>query len=155
MANRPAFICELDKDKLIDTQVGFVDTFNYAVRAIDNLKGGKNCTVDWTIDDHPVINVDIPDNVGEGGGGGGYGKVVEDVTEDTQDNKDGLKIWYTDSTDSFIPFPGSSTSALAVTDVDIVNGKDIYVTYSNGNHNTRYMPNALSSLSRSYNTGYD
>ena len=82
MANRPAFLCELDKGKLIDTQVGFVDTFNYAVRAIDNLKGGKNCTVDWTIDDHPVINVDIPDNAGNGGGGG-YGKVVENVTEDT------------------------------------------------------------------------
>lgn len=81
MANRPAFLCELEKDKFIGGQVGFVDTFNYAVRAIDNLKGGKNCTVDWTIDDHPVINVDIPES--EGGGGGGYGKVVEDVTEDT------------------------------------------------------------------------
>ena len=43
----------------------------------------------------------------------------------------------------------------AVSDVDIVNGKDIYVTYTNGGSNTRYMPNALSSLSRSYNTGYD
>ena len=39
MANRPATLCELDKGKLIDTQDGFVDTFNFAVRAIDNLKG--------------------------------------------------------------------------------------------------------------------
>lgn len=71
MANKPASLCELEKGKLIDTQQGFVDTFNFAVNAINNLEGGKNCEVDWTIPDHPVINVDIPETEGSGGGGGG------------------------------------------------------------------------------------
>ncbi len=70
MANRPGFLCELQKGKLIDTQPGFADTFNYAVRSIDNLKGGRNCKVDRTVPDCPVINVDIdiPDSPGGGGG---------------------------------------------------------------------------------------
>ena len=69
MANRPGFLCELQKGKLIDTQPGFADTFNYAVRSIDNLKGGRNCKVDRTVPDCPVINVDIPDSPGGVGGG--------------------------------------------------------------------------------------
>lgn len=78
MANRPNLLCELEKGKLVDTQAGFVDTFNFAVAAIDNLEGGKNCTVDWTLPDHPVINVELPES--ETGGGGGIG--VYDVVDD-------------------------------------------------------------------------
>lgn len=107
MADRPPFLCELDKNKLIDTQVGFVDTFNYAVRAIDNLEGGKNCTVDWTTPDHPIINVDIPESDSGGGGGGSGGGVdgVEDVTWDSTNEQ--LKVSYTDPTknDSYIDIP--------------------------------------------------
>lgn len=103
MANRPAFLCELDKGKLIDTQIGFVDTFNYAVRAIDNLEGGKNCKVDWSIPDHPVINVDIPDE-GSGGDGGGGGGNVEDVTSETYQGGESIDVKYADgSPDGHIP----------------------------------------------------
>lgn len=71
MANRPPNLCELEKGKLIDTQQGFADTFNWAVRSIDNLKGGRNCSVDRTIPDQPVINVDIPEQSPGGSGGSG------------------------------------------------------------------------------------
>lgn len=145
MANRPPFLCNLEKGKFVTGQTGFVDTFNWAVRAIDNLEGGKNCTIDWTIDDHPVINVDLPEGAGGGSGGGDYGKVVEDVTEDTQDDKDGLKILYTDGDDSFIPFPTLSAGTY-VSDVDVeahsggsVNDK-IVVEYSDGTENKRTIP---------------
>lgn len=79
MANRPGFLCELQKGKLIDTQPGFADTFNYAVRSIDNLEGGRNCKVDRTIPDCPVINVDIPDSPG----GVGVGAVEFTGTDST------------------------------------------------------------------------
>ena len=75
MANRPASLCNLEKDKFIGGQVGFVDTFNWAVRSIDNLEGGMNCEVDWTLPDHPVINVDIPYSLS----GGGVNQAVADV----------------------------------------------------------------------------
>lgn len=109
MANRPPFLCELDKDKLIDTQVGFVDTFNWAVQAIDNLEGGKNCTIDWSLPDHPVINVDIPKSGGSGGGSGGEGGRVDDVTvvsHDISSLNDKIKVDYVDGTSKTedIPF---------------------------------------------------
>lgn len=80
MANRPAQLCELQKGKFIDSQQGFVDTFNWAVRAIDNLEGTGKVKVDWTIDDRPTIT--MAEN-SDSDGGGGYGKVVEDVTSET------------------------------------------------------------------------
>ena len=109
MADRPPFLCELDKNKLIDTQVGFVDTFNYAVRAIDNLEGGKNCTVDWTTPDHPIINVELDEDE-EGGGGSGSVDAVYDVLSAVDENDlSGITIQYTDDRgDKFIPFPSLS-----------------------------------------------
>ena len=77
MANRPPFLCELEKGKFVDTQFGFVDTFNWAVRAIDNLEGGKNCEVEWVDDDHPVINVDLPEDFTEGGGAANISAVYD------------------------------------------------------------------------------
>lgn len=107
MADRPPFICELDKDRLIDTQVGFVDTFNYAVRAIDNLEGGKNCEVDWTIPDHPIINVEIPES--DESGGTPDISAVYDVTETTSGSSSGITIEYVDArADKFIAFPQAS-----------------------------------------------
>ena len=82
MANRPTPLCELEKGKFVGGQKGFVDTFNYAVRSIDNLSGGKNCTVDRTIPDHPVINVDIPEDAFDSGGGGG-GEITMVGTDST------------------------------------------------------------------------
>ena len=106
MADRPPFLCELDKGKLIDTQVGFVDTFNYAVRAIDNLEGGKNCSVDWTIPDHPVINVELDDD----GGGSPDVSAVKDVVPSTSGSQSGIEVQYVDArTETFIPIGGSVT----------------------------------------------
>ena len=84
MANKPAQLCQLQKGKFVDFQQGFVDTFNWAVSAIANLKGGENCEVTWTTDDHPTIDctaVEGDDPVGgggggEGGGGGGGGNPI-------------------------------------------------------------------------------
>lgn len=39
---KPAILCKLEKKKLIDTQEGFVDTFNWMVDYINNLKGDKD-----------------------------------------------------------------------------------------------------------------
>lgn len=116
MADRPPFLCELDKNKLIDTQVGFVDTFNYAVRAIDNLEGGKNCTVDWTTPDHPIINVELDDDE-EGGGSGGEVSAVYDVVASTSGSQSGIEIQYVDARpESFIPFTGGSGVSFIGTD---------------------------------------
>lgn len=110
MADRPPFLCELDKNKLIDTQVGFVDTFNYAVRAIDNLEGGKNCTVDWTTPDHPIINVELDDDE-EGGGSGGEVSAVYDVVSSTSGSQSGIEIQYVDArTETFIPITGGAVT---------------------------------------------
>ena len=57
MAIKPGVLCTLRKDKLIDTQNGFVDTFNWVVSAVNNLKGGENCEVNWTAPDIPQIEV--------------------------------------------------------------------------------------------------
>lgn len=64
MADKPAQLCHLEKGKLVDTQQGFVDTFNWAVNAIDNLSGGQNCEVSWPLPDHPTIDVNAtePEN---------------------------------------------------------------------------------------------
>lgn len=129
MANRPATLCELEKGKLIDTQQGFVDTFNFAVRAIDNLKGGKNCTVDWTIPDHPVIDVDIPETESGGGGGDGGGN-VEDVTSETYQGGESIKVEYADgSADGHIPL-----SFVKDVSSETYQGEPaLKVEYSNGN----------------------
>lgn len=104
MANKPAFFCELQKDKFVGGQKGFVDTFNWATQAINNLEGGKNCTVDWTIPDHPIINVEATEGGGSGGGGGGGGGNVEDVSSETYQGGESLKIEYADgSADKHIP----------------------------------------------------
>ena len=75
MADKPAKLCELKKGKVLGGQKNFCDTFNWVVQSLNNLKGGKNCTVEWTTPDHPEINVDCEDGNDdfEGGGGGGSG----------------------------------------------------------------------------------
>lgn len=67
MATKPGVLCTLQKDKLIDTQQGFVDTFNWVVASMDNLKGGQNCEVSWPAPDTPQI--DTKNSESEGGGG--------------------------------------------------------------------------------------
>lgn len=62
MAARPQVLCKLEKGKVIDAQSGFVDTFNWMVDFINNLRGegeeiagNSDLRVDRTVDDHPVI----------------------------------------------------------------------------------------------------
>lgn len=128
MATKPAQICQLQKGKLVDTQKGFVDTFNWAVQAIANLDGGENCEVTWPTDDHPTIDVSIDDSTSDSGGG--IEAAVYDVVEGTQEDVDGISVQYTDDrVDTFIPFPDLS----AVYDVtaDTQDNKDgITISYT-------------------------
>lgn len=71
MADKPAQLCQLKKGVFVDDQVGFVDTFNWAVNAIANLEGGEKCDVTWPLPDHPQIDVDVEKESGGGGGGAG------------------------------------------------------------------------------------
>ena len=67
---RPAILCHLQKGKMIDAQVGFVDTFNWMVDYINNLRGDKdNIEIRNPTGINPVVQFvgEIP----EGGGGGG------------------------------------------------------------------------------------
>ena len=59
MAAKPAQLCRLKKGKLIDVQEGFVDTFNWMVDFISNLKCDKDTglKLDTTISDKPVIKL--------------------------------------------------------------------------------------------------
>ena len=109
MATKPAQICQLQKGKLVDTQKGFVDTFNWAVQSIANLKGGENCDVSWPTDDHPTIDCTAKEGEGGEGGEGGGGGNVDDVSivprEDDETN-DKIKVDYADGTskEEDIPF---------------------------------------------------
>lgn len=56
MSTRPATLCKLQKNKLIDSNEGFVDTYNWMVDFINNLKGDDNfIDVDKSTSDHPKI----------------------------------------------------------------------------------------------------
>lgn len=114
------------------------------MQSIANLKGGENCEVSWPTDDTPTIDCNSSEESG-GGGGGDLGKVVRDVTEDVQDDKDGIKVLYTDNNESFIPFP-SLSGAGKVDDVSIVphspsNIEDrLSILYADGTDKTENIP---------------
>lgn len=55
--NRPGVLCHLTKEKLIDVQQGFVDTFNWMVDFINNIQGDKGIEVDKSMSDHPIIKL--------------------------------------------------------------------------------------------------
>ena len=53
---RPALLCHLQKGKMIDTQEGFVDTFNWMVDYINNLRGdGDNIDIENPVGTNPVV----------------------------------------------------------------------------------------------------
>ena len=109
MATKPAQICQLQKGKLIDTQKGFVDTFNWVAQSVANLDGGENCKVSWPTDDHPTI--DCTAKEGEGGGSfeGSVDAVYDVLSAVDENDVSGLTIQYTDDReDKFIPFPSLS-----------------------------------------------
>ena len=93
----------LQKGKLIDTQQGFTDAFNFVYENLHGLKGGQGVDIDKSLDGAWQINAD--ENAGENEGGGN-GAGVYDVIEDSQEDRDGITIQYTDDrADSFRPFP--------------------------------------------------
>ena len=69
MANRPAQLRYLQKDKAIGAHTGFVETWNWLLSSFNNLKGGKGVKLEWKSVDHPVIELDENDGDGDGGGG--------------------------------------------------------------------------------------
>ena len=101
MAIKPGVLCTLQKDKLIDSQEGFVDTFNWIVASVNNLKGGQNCEVNWVAPDTPQIDAEATESEEGGGGGGGN---VDDVTSETYQGGESIKVEYADgSADGHIP----------------------------------------------------
>ncbi len=60
MAAKPPILCKLKKGQLIDVQEGFVDTFNWMVDYINNLKcsADTGLKLDTTISDKPEIKPD-------------------------------------------------------------------------------------------------
>lgn len=64
---RPGVLCKLQKGKLIDVQEGFVETFNWMVDYINNLKGDdKNIQLDNPATTNPVIKFIGDDSGGDG-----------------------------------------------------------------------------------------
>lgn len=82
MAAKPAQLCRLKKGQLIDVQEGFVDTFNWMVDFINNLKCDKDTglKIDTTISDKPVIKLADAGKKKEGQ------EVVVNVEYDTADH---------------------------------------------------------------------
>lgn len=143
MATKPAQICQLQKGKLVDTQKGFVDTFNWAVQAIANLDGGENCEVTWPTDDHPTIDVSIDDSTSDSGGG--IEAAVYDIVKDMQNDVEGLSIIYTDDrADNFIPLSSGGIIALTADSNNVSAQFDAanqdYLTYTSCDGTTVDVP---------------
>ena len=79
-------------------------------QSLNNLKGGKNCTVDWDAPDKPTINVNLPE--GATGGNGSQGimavyDVVESSSGSGSQTQNGIEIQYVDDREpKFIPTGG-------------------------------------------------
>lgn len=94
MSLRPGTLCKLEKGKLIDSQQGFVDTFNWMVDFIENLKGdGSRIEVDRSMSDAPVVRY-----VDEEDGSGGTEYVAGDDTNivftPKSDGKVAVDVYY-------------------------------------------------------------
>ena len=58
MPGKPNILRKLDKGKAIDTQIGFVDTFNWLVDFVGNLRGAGRVRIDGAALGRPVISLD-------------------------------------------------------------------------------------------------
>ena len=133
---QPAPLCQLERDKFIGNQKGFVDTFNWVVQAVDNLEGGKNCKVDWALDGHPVINVEVPEGGGGGGGGSPSVSAVFDVVSSTSGSQSGIEIQYVDDrAETFIPFPSGGSVTFRGTDLTVTSAANAFNINSASNSN--------------------
>lgn len=107
MANKPGVLCTLQKDRLIDTQPGFVDTFNWLVAAVNNLKGGQNCDVSWPAPDTPQIDANAPEGGGSTGGGVG---AVQFTGTDGVAGSAGSAFTFASASDSNVVVTASGTT---------------------------------------------
>ena len=137
MADRPAQICQLKKGKFLVGQQGFVDTFNWAVQSIANLKGGENCEVSWTLPDHPTIDVTVSDEGGEGGGGDTSDAVVSMVAGSynisaaiDSSNQDYLTYTKGDGTSTTIGLPYINAVADLSVNTDYYDDRTLNWTYT-------------------------
>ena len=120
---RPALLCHLKKGEMIDTQVGFVDTFNWMVDYINNLRGdGDNIEVRNPNGTNPVVRfvADIPE-----GGGGSIDLTAVDVESGSETTVEGVKTLRLESaTDSHVTLnltddgEGNATLTIGVEYVD-------------------------------------
>ena len=80
MGARPMVLCKLEKGKLIDTQENFVDTFNWMVDYINNLRG-DNTKIEITnpTTNNPVIRSMV---VGDEEGGDFNGILIKGIDKD-------------------------------------------------------------------------
>lgn len=86
MAQRPDNICQLKKNLFVGTQKDFVETFNWVAQTVANMEGGTNCTIEWPMPDHPVINAQIAEDYDgykefNEDSGGGSGDITINGTE--------------------------------------------------------------------------
>ena len=85
MSLRPGSVCKLEKGKLIDSQKGFVDTFNWLVDFCSNLNGdGERIEVDKSMSDAPVVRY-VEDDEKKSPGGGTVTVVGTDGSTATAD----------------------------------------------------------------------
>ena len=104
---RPGTLCKLEKGKMIDAQVGFVDTFNWMVDFINNLRGdGDKIDITNPTGTNPVVRF-VADKA-ESEEGGGIDLAVVDVDS------------------------GSPTSLEGVSNLTIQSAQDSHVTLSLG-----------------------
>ena len=102
---RPAILCHLQKGKMIDAQVGFVDTFNWMVDYINNLRGDEdNIEIRNPTGINPVVQFvgEIPEAEG---GGGSVDLTTVDVESGAETTVEGVKTLRIESgTGSHITF---------------------------------------------------
>lgn len=83
MSMRPLVLCKLEKGKLIDAQENFVDTFNWMVDYINNLRGDNaRIRISNPTTDAPVIESMQMGKFAPNVGGGGGEVVVNGIDKD-------------------------------------------------------------------------
>ena len=130
MGIKPGELCHLEKEKLIDVQENFVDTFNWLVDFCDNLKGDadedggakaetkKHITVDTTLSDQPVIRFS----------GTGEEEEEEEEASETLELSAGAGITIEDVTAASGSGTAKQISTAAPTSGTIVSGNDSNVS---------------------------
>ena len=106
MGAKPDKVCVLEKEKLIDGQTGFVDTFNWLVSFCSNLKGENGIKVDTKVSDHPVVKRSGAED-GESGDGGDDTLTFESLTDNSK--------WSTSGWPKIVNFGTASDSNVKIT----------------------------------------